>query len=550
MRRRLADRQRRASTARRWRTRTRRCASGPSSVSQRYPPRPGRAGRRPRGDPDRPGGALPGDPGRAAARGRPGRGALPDPARVRDALGDHRADDHARPHARRAHVRERPVGAALRRAGPGARRGARRGAARRRSTTPASTRERAYIARTLQESLLPVELPDIPGIEAAARFRPTGEGNEVGGDFYDLFETGNRGWTVVMGDVCGKGPDAAAVTALARYTLRAAAMRERLPSRSLGRAERGAAAPARRPPLLHRRLRLPREARPRARAWASPAAGIRCRCCCAPTGPSRPVGEPGTLLGVVPDPDLEDRAVDARARRRARLLHGRRDRGPRRVERRSTSAGSPSWWPPAPAPGPTRSPPGSRRPLSCPRADGRGTTSPCSCSAWPRLEVADVARPRWVELALRVHLQHGHHHGDAHGAWRGTGHGRGLENEPWERSRGGSRGAPAISRAASRPRSTPDGDAAPARDRAGHEQRPAHRCRLAHPQGGDRQGGGAHRGGRRPARASTRSASRPSSPATDDTRLGAVPRPAPREQLGRHARRAARSASGSSCAAA
>ena len=66
--------------------------------------------------------------------------------------------------------------------------------------------ERSYIARTLQESLLPVELPDIPGIETAARFRPTGEGNEVGGDFYDMFETGNRGWTVVMGDVCGKGP--------------------------------------------------------------------------------------------------------------------------------------------------------------------------------------------------------------------------------------------------------------------------------------------------------------------------------------------------------
>ena len=55
----------------------------------------------------------------------------------------------------------------------------------------------------------------------------------MGGDFYDVFETGSRGWTVVMGDVCGKGPDAAAVTALARYTLRAAAMRERLPSRSL-----------------------------------------------------------------------------------------------------------------------------------------------------------------------------------------------------------------------------------------------------------------------------------------------------------------------------
>ena len=63
---------------------------------------------------------------------------------------------------------------------------------------------------------------------------------------------------VVMGDVCGKGPDAAAVTALARYTLRAAAMRERLPEPQPRTAERGPAAPARRPPLLHRRLRLPR----------------------------------------------------------------------------------------------------------------------------------------------------------------------------------------------------------------------------------------------------------------------------------------------------
>jgi DNA-binding transcriptional ArsR family regulator len=93
--------------------------------------------------------------------------------------------------------------------------------------------ERAYIARTLQESLLPSELPEIPGIQAAARFRPIGEGSAVGGDFYDLFQSGERGWTVVMGDVCGKGPDAAAITALARYTLRAAAMRERLPSRTL-----------------------------------------------------------------------------------------------------------------------------------------------------------------------------------------------------------------------------------------------------------------------------------------------------------------------------
>jgi serine phosphatase RsbU (regulator of sigma subunit) len=90
--------------------------------------------------------------------------------------------------------------------------------------------ERDYIARTLQSSLLPSELPAIPGLRTAARFRATGAGNEVGGDFYDLFQTGDRSWAVVVGDVAGKGPDAAAVTALARYTLRAAAMSERLPA--------------------------------------------------------------------------------------------------------------------------------------------------------------------------------------------------------------------------------------------------------------------------------------------------------------------------------
>ena len=168
--------------------------------------------------------------------------------------------------------------------------------------------ERSYIARTLQESLLPVELPDIPGVEAAARFRPTGEGNEVGGDFYDMFETGNHGWTVVMGDVCGKGADAAAVTALARYTLRAAAMRERLPSRSLALLNEA---------LLRQRNdrrfctvayayieKLDRGAR----------VGVACGGHPLPVllradGRVETLGAPGTLLGVVPDPDLEDRAT-------------------------------------------------------------------------------------------------------------------------------------------------------------------------------------------------------------------------------------------------
>jgi serine phosphatase RsbU (regulator of sigma subunit) len=92
--------------------------------------------------------------------------------------------------------------------------------------------ERAHIAQTLQRSLLPPLLPDIPGVEVAARFRPAGEGYEVGGDFYDVFNTG-AGWGFVIGDVCGKGPEAAALTGLARHTVRAAAMQEHDPSRIL-----------------------------------------------------------------------------------------------------------------------------------------------------------------------------------------------------------------------------------------------------------------------------------------------------------------------------
>lgn len=95
----------------------------------------------------------------------------------------------------------------------------------------ASSRERlAHIARTLQASLLPPLLPEIEGIQLAAAFQALGEGYEVGGDFYDAFELSDRRWAFSLGDVCGKGSEAAALTALARYTLRAAAMRNRDPA--------------------------------------------------------------------------------------------------------------------------------------------------------------------------------------------------------------------------------------------------------------------------------------------------------------------------------
>ena len=79
------------------------------------------------------------------------------------------------------------------------------------------------IAATLQASLLPESLPSIPGMDLAVRYWAAGEGTEVGGDFYDAFEVGHDHWAIVIGDVCGTGPEAAALTGLARHTIRALA---------------------------------------------------------------------------------------------------------------------------------------------------------------------------------------------------------------------------------------------------------------------------------------------------------------------------------------
>jgi PAS domain S-box-containing protein len=85
------------------------------------------------------------------------------------------------------------------------------------------------ISRTLQRSLLPPSLPKIPGAEIAARYLAAGEGLEVGGDFYDAFGLSESSWALVVGDVAGKGPEAAAMTSLAHYTVRAAAARSEGP---------------------------------------------------------------------------------------------------------------------------------------------------------------------------------------------------------------------------------------------------------------------------------------------------------------------------------
>jgi serine phosphatase RsbU (regulator of sigma subunit) len=168
--------------------------------------------------------------------------------------------------------------------------------------------ERSLIARTLQESLLPPMLPELPGLDVAARFRAAGAGIEVGGDFYDLFDSGDGGWAVAIGDVCGKGSSAAAVTALARYTVRAAAMRPGNPSRVLG--------------LLNDALlrqggerrfctvlfgRLAQNGSGTAFEFSSGGHPLPLLLRAGDGG--RELGDPGTLLGIVSDPSLSDAHV-------------------------------------------------------------------------------------------------------------------------------------------------------------------------------------------------------------------------------------------------
>ena len=78
----------------------------------------------------------------------------------------------------------------------------------------------------LQVSLMPERLPQVPGADIASSFRPAGGPHEISGDFFDIFPMGPPCYMVVIGDVCGKGAEAASLTALARYTLRAAAIQE------------------------------------------------------------------------------------------------------------------------------------------------------------------------------------------------------------------------------------------------------------------------------------------------------------------------------------
>jgi integral membrane sensor domain MASE1/serine phosphatase RsbU (regulator of sigma subunit) len=166
------------------------------------------------------------------------------------------------------------------------------------------------IAGTLQESLLPSRLPSIPGLEVSADFRPAGERHIVGGDFYDLFENDDGSWATVVGDVCGKGAPAAALTGLARYTLRAAAVDESRPSRILGVLND---AILRQAPNELCTVAFARIERDSGGVWMTVSIGghppplvLR------ESGVVEEAGRNGTVLGVVPEPELSDHEVELR----------------------------------------------------------------------------------------------------------------------------------------------------------------------------------------------------------------------------------------------
>jgi serine phosphatase RsbU (regulator of sigma subunit)/PAS domain-containing protein len=170
---------------------------------------------------------------------------------------------------------------------------------------------RSHIATTLQRSLLPPRLPTVPGLTVAARFRAAGETSDVGGDFYDLFPSGDA-WMVVVGDVTGKGPAAAAITSLARFTMRTAAMYEHSPAAVLGRLNEALAVdPDRRQLCTAVCARI--EPGDDGTLVATVARGGHPPPFLVSAGGAEAVGTPGPLLGAFEESSWEERVVVAAA---------------------------------------------------------------------------------------------------------------------------------------------------------------------------------------------------------------------------------------------
>ena len=186
--------------------------------------------------------------------------------------------------------------------------------------------DRSRVARSLQASLLPPSLPAVPHLELGARYAPAGEGVEVGGDFYDAFALDGDRWLLVVGDVRGKGVDAAAVTGRARHTIRSIALYESRPSailhhlnRVLLAAEADRVAAVRSLDDTPWELTEPRFCTVAVAVVEPSAGGARLTVCSGghplplvarADGTVEAVGRPGGLLGASADIELHDAEVD------------------------------------------------------------------------------------------------------------------------------------------------------------------------------------------------------------------------------------------------
>src|SRR5262249_49524127 len=168
--------------------------------------------------------------------------------------------------------------------------------------------QQRHIATVLQHSLLPRSLPAISGFEVSSRFLAAGEAYEVGGDFYDVFPSGTRTWTAVIGDVCGKGPEAASLTALARAPGRTAPSPDSAPSevlRILHESISSERSDSRFCTAALARIRAPSNGTGLAHLTVA-LGGHPLPIILRKDGRVESVGEPGTLLGVLPTPILAD----------------------------------------------------------------------------------------------------------------------------------------------------------------------------------------------------------------------------------------------------
>ena len=158
--------------------------------------------------------------------------------------------------------------------------------------------DRSRIAHTLQQSLRPEPLPEIPGYAAASLYLPAVDGSEVGGDFYELWEV-DEGWLLVVGDVTGRGVEAAVLTSLARHTLRTASEFVSSPAALLARLDRTLGAQPQTSICTALCVRL----EPERLVLAS--GGHPLPLMVSPAGVEQ-LGAPGPLLGAFPDAQLTD----------------------------------------------------------------------------------------------------------------------------------------------------------------------------------------------------------------------------------------------------